>query len=76
MINGGDGADTILNDTNLGVRLSGGNGNDSVWGGAAMTCIAGDAGDDLARRPRPATTPLDGGAGNDSAVRRRRQRLA
>ncbi|MBO0698480.1 MAG: hypothetical protein J2P46_08805, partial [Zavarzinella sp.] len=43
-ITGGDGADTIINDTNLTAKISGGNGNDSIWGGSGSDFVTGDAG--------------------------------
>src|SRR4051812_40712109 len=65
-VNGGDGNDTLLNDTNLGIKISGGAGDDSIWGGSGNDTLIGDAGDDVLVG-RGENDAIDGGAGNDQA---------
>jgi hypothetical protein len=64
-VTGGDGSDTMINNTDLGAKVSGGGGNDSIWGGFAGDFISGDAGDDTIVG-RGGNDALDGGDGNDS----------
>lgn len=75
-VNGGDGDDQIYDTTNVALLASGGNGNDTISGGASKDILFGDGGNDTIEgnddtdvlRGDDGDDGLNGGSGNDILV--------